>query len=148
MYRRFLDLLECLDPYNLRRAIKMETIDTQAIDLVPSVSLFRQGPTWHLGGLVDIDLGAELMPDPLGDDPAAALAGVDEHEQFGWVSPEDAALLDAADAWLEHVENVVRSLANCLTQPAMDACSEAGWNRRQGNPALWLYARAARLAAA
>jgi hypothetical protein len=120
----------------------------ETIDVVPSVRLCRQGPTWHLSGLVDIDLGPELMPDPLGEDPAAALANVDEHEQYGWVSPEDAALLDAADAWLEHVENVVLLLAGSLTQTAVDACSQAGWNRRQGNAALWLYARAARLAAA
>jgi hypothetical protein len=122
--------------------------EMETIDLVPSVRLFREGPTWHLSGLVDADLGAELMPDPLGDDPAAALAGVDEHELFGWVSPEDSALLDAADAWLAHVETVVLALADHLTEPAMNACSQAGWNRRQGNAALWLYARAARLAAA
>lgn len=120
----------------------------ETIDVVPSVRLFRQGPTWHLSGLVDVDLGAELMPDPLGDDPAAALANVDEHEQLGWVSPEDAALLDAADAWFEHVENVVLMLATHLTPSAVDACSQAGWNPHQGNAALWLYARAARLAAA
>jgi hypothetical protein len=118
------------------------------IDVLPSVQLFREGPTWHLAGLVDMDLGAELMPDPLGEDPAGALAGVNEHEQFGLVSPEDTALLDAADAWFEHVEDVVLVLAGRFTELAMDACSQAGWNRRQGNPALWLYARAARLAAA
>jgi hypothetical protein len=120
----------------------------ETIDLVPSVRLFREGPTWHLSGLMDMDLGAELMPDPLGDDPAAALATVDQHEAGGWTSTEDSALLDAADAWFEHVENVVVALAKCLTPPAVDACERAGWNRRQGNPALWLYARAARLAAA
>ncbi|MCU1345525.1 MAG: hypothetical protein JWL70_1791 [Acidimicrobiia bacterium] len=120
----------------------------ETIDVVPSVKLVREGPMWHLSGLVDLDLGAELMPDPLGEDPAAALANVDEHEQLGWVTPEDAALLDAADAWLAHVETIVLVLADRLTQPAVDACCLAGWNRRQGNAALWLYARAARLAAA
>jgi hypothetical protein len=118
------------------------------IDVVPSVTLCRQGPSWRLTGLMDVELGAELMPDPLGDDPAAALAEVDSHEQSGWVSPEDFALLDAADAWLEHVEGVVLALANCLTEPAIDACCRAGWDKHQGNAALWLYARAARLAAA
>ncbi len=120
----------------------------ETIVVMPSVRLIRQGPSWRLSGLLDVELGAELMPDPLGDDPAAALAEVDQHEQCGWVSPEDSALLDAADAWLEYVEDVVVALANCLTASAIDACCRAGWNKRQGNPALWLYARAARLAAA
>src|SRR3954453_6757192 len=92
-----------------------------------------------------MDLGAELMPDPLGDDPAAALAHVDEHEQFGWMSAEDAALLDAADAWFEHVEHVVLLLATHLTPSAVDACCEAGGNPHQGTAALCLYPRAALL---
>jgi hypothetical protein len=49
---------------------------------------------------------------------------------------------------LSSVEDVVLALGERLTPRAVDACRTAGWNRHQGNLALWLYARAARLAAA
>ena len=38
-----------------------EMIDGSVIDVVPSVRLCRRGPTWRLSGLVDVELGAELM---------------------------------------------------------------------------------------
>jgi hypothetical protein len=123
------------------------SIGSVQIDVVPSVTLLRQGTMWHLSGSVDLDLGLELMPDPLGEDPASALDAVDEHEQYGFDSMEDTALLGAADAWLSSVENVVLELARRLTPRTVAECQRAGWDRRQGNLALWLYARAARLAA-